>query len=53
MHVTVSRLPRLSTETTAFWRGRTLEFVIVGLLQGGGVAMNKLRRLGLSRAMGR
>jgi D-alanyl-lipoteichoic acid acyltransferase DltB (MBOAT superfamily) len=34
------------------WHGRTSEFVIFGVLQGGGVAVNKLWQLGLSRAMG-
>jgi D-alanyl-lipoteichoic acid acyltransferase DltB (MBOAT superfamily) len=34
------------------WHGRTSEFVAFGLLQGGGVAMNKLWQLGLTRAMG-
>jgi alginate O-acetyltransferase complex protein AlgI len=35
------------------WHGRTSEFVIFGVLQGGGVAINKLWQLGLARAMGR
>jgi D-alanyl-lipoteichoic acid acyltransferase DltB (MBOAT superfamily) len=35
------------------WHGRTSEFVIFGVLQGGGVAINKLWQLGLTRAMGR
>jgi D-alanyl-lipoteichoic acid acyltransferase DltB (MBOAT superfamily) len=34
------------------WHGRTSEFVIFGVLQGGGVAINKLWQLGLIRAMG-
>jgi D-alanyl-lipoteichoic acid acyltransferase DltB (MBOAT superfamily) len=34
------------------WHGRTSEFVIFGVLQGGGVAINKLWQLGLTRAMG-
>ena len=34
------------------WHGRTSEFVIFGVLQGGGVAINKLWQLGLARAMG-
>jgi len=35
------------------WHGRTSEFVFFGLLQGGGVAINKLWQLGLARALGR
>lgn len=35
------------------WHGRTSEFVVFGLLQGGGVAINKLWQLGLTRALGR
>jgi D-alanyl-lipoteichoic acid acyltransferase DltB (MBOAT superfamily) len=35
------------------WHGRTSEFVVFGVLQGGGVAGNKLWQLGLTRAMGR
>ncbi len=35
------------------WHGRTSEFVIFGVLQGGGVAINKLWQLGLTGAMGR
>jgi D-alanyl-lipoteichoic acid acyltransferase DltB (MBOAT superfamily) len=35
------------------WHGRTSEFVIYGLLQGGGISSNKLWQLGLVRAMGR
>jgi len=35
------------------WHGRTSEFVVFGLLQGGGVAINKLWQLGLTRIMGR
>jgi D-alanyl-lipoteichoic acid acyltransferase DltB (MBOAT superfamily) len=35
------------------WHGRTSEFVVFGVLQGGGVAINKLWQLGLARIMGR
>jgi D-alanyl-lipoteichoic acid acyltransferase DltB (MBOAT superfamily) len=35
------------------WHGRTSEFVVFGVLQGGGVAINKLWQLGLTSAMGR
>jgi hypothetical protein len=35
------------------WHGRTSEFVIFGVLQGGGVAINKLWQLELTRALGR
>ncbi|MGA3372638.1 MAG: MBOAT family O-acyltransferase [Terracidiphilus sp.] len=35
------------------WHGRTSEFVIFGVLQGGGVAINKLWQLGLARGLGR
>jgi D-alanyl-lipoteichoic acid acyltransferase DltB (MBOAT superfamily) len=35
------------------WHGRTSEFVFFGVLQGGGVAINKLWQLGFTRAMGR
>lgn len=35
------------------WHGRTSEFVIFGVLQGGGVAINKLWQLGLTRVLGR
>jgi D-alanyl-lipoteichoic acid acyltransferase DltB (MBOAT superfamily) len=35
------------------WHGRTSEFVIFGVLQGGGVAINKLWQVGLTRTMGR
>jgi len=35
------------------WHGRTSEFVVFGVLQGGGVAINKLWQLGLTRIMGR
>jgi D-alanyl-lipoteichoic acid acyltransferase DltB (MBOAT superfamily) len=35
------------------WHGRTSEFVFFGVLQGGGVAVNKLWELGLTRALGR
>ena len=34
------------------WHGRTSEFAVFGVLQGGGVAINKLWQLGLTRAMG-
>jgi alginate O-acetyltransferase complex protein AlgI len=34
------------------WHGRTSEFVIFGVLQGGGVAINKLWQLGLARVLG-
>jgi len=35
------------------WHGRTSEFVIFGLLTGGGISINKLWQLGLTRAIGR
>lgn len=35
------------------WHGRTSEFVIFGVLQGGGVAINKLWQVGLTRRLGR
>lgn len=35
------------------WHGRTSEFVVFGVLQGAGVAINKLWQLGLTGAMGR
>jgi D-alanyl-lipoteichoic acid acyltransferase DltB (MBOAT superfamily) len=35
------------------WHGRTSEFVFFGVLQGGGVAINKLWQIGRTRAMGR
>ena len=35
------------------WHGRNSEFVVFGVLQGGGVAINKLWQLTLTRAMGR
>ena len=35
------------------WHGRTSEFMFFGLLQGGGVAINKLWQLGLTSTMGR
>jgi D-alanyl-lipoteichoic acid acyltransferase DltB (MBOAT superfamily) len=35
------------------WHGRTSEFVIYGVLQGGGVSINKLWQLGMARALGR
>lgn len=35
------------------WHGRTMEFIIFGALQGGGVAANKLWQNFLTRALGR
>jgi alginate O-acetyltransferase complex protein AlgI len=35
------------------WHGRTSEFIVFGVLTGGGVSINKLWQLGLARAMGR
>jgi alginate O-acetyltransferase complex protein AlgI len=35
------------------WHGRTSEFIFFGLLQGGGVAVNKTWQLALTRALGR
>jgi D-alanyl-lipoteichoic acid acyltransferase DltB (MBOAT superfamily) len=35
------------------WHGRTSEFVIFGVLQGGGVAANKLWQIAMTRALGR
>ncbi len=35
------------------WHGRTSEFALFGLLQGGGVAINKLWQLWMARWMGR
>jgi D-alanyl-lipoteichoic acid acyltransferase DltB (MBOAT superfamily) len=35
------------------WHGRTSEFVIFGVLQGGGVAINKLWQVELSKRLGR
>ena len=35
------------------WHGRTSEFVIFGVLQGAGVALNKLWQIGMARALGR
>lgn len=35
------------------WHGRTSEFVVFGVLQGGGVALNKLWQLGMARLVGR
>ena len=35
------------------WHGRTSEFVVFGILQGGGVSINKLWQLGLTRALSR
>jgi alginate O-acetyltransferase complex protein AlgI len=35
------------------WHGRTSEFIVFGVLTGGGMSLNKLWQLGLARAMGR
>jgi alginate O-acetyltransferase complex protein AlgI len=35
------------------WHGRTSEFVVFGVLTGGGMSVNQLWRLGLTRALGR
>jgi D-alanyl-lipoteichoic acid acyltransferase DltB (MBOAT superfamily) len=35
------------------WHGRTSEFVFFGVLTGGGMSINKLWQLGLTRAIGR
>jgi D-alanyl-lipoteichoic acid acyltransferase DltB (MBOAT superfamily) len=35
------------------WHGRTSEFIVFGVLTGGGMSINKLWQLGLARAMGR
>jgi D-alanyl-lipoteichoic acid acyltransferase DltB (MBOAT superfamily) len=35
------------------WHGRTSEFVFFGVLQGGGVAINKLWQIALARGLGR
>jgi alginate O-acetyltransferase complex protein AlgI len=35
------------------WHGRTSEFILFGVLTGGGMSINKLWQLGLARAMGR
>lgn len=35
------------------WHGRTSEFVFFGLLTGGGMSINKLWQLGLTRGLGR
>jgi alginate O-acetyltransferase complex protein AlgI len=35
------------------WHGQTSEFVLFGILQGGGVAGNKLYQIGMARALGR
>jgi alginate O-acetyltransferase complex protein AlgI len=35
------------------WHGRTSEFIFFGILQGGGVAMNKLWQVGLTGTLGR
>ena len=35
------------------WHGRTSEYIVFGILQGGGVALNKLWQLWLTRILGR
>jgi len=35
------------------WHGRTSEFIFFGLLTGGGMSINKLWQLGMTRALGR
>jgi alginate O-acetyltransferase complex protein AlgI len=35
------------------WHGRTSEYIVFGILQGGGVAVNKLWQLWLTRMLGR
>jgi D-alanyl-lipoteichoic acid acyltransferase DltB (MBOAT superfamily) len=35
------------------WHGRTSEFITFGILQGGGVAINKIWQLSLTRGLGR
>jgi alginate O-acetyltransferase complex protein AlgI len=35
------------------WHGRTSEFIIFGVLTGGGMSVNQLWQLGLTRALGR
>ena len=35
------------------WHGRTSEYIVFGVLQGGGVALNKLWQLWLTRILGR
>jgi alginate O-acetyltransferase complex protein AlgI len=35
------------------WHGRTSEYIVFGILQGGGVAINKLWQLWLARILGR
>jgi alginate O-acetyltransferase complex protein AlgI len=35
------------------WHGRTSEYLVFGILQGGGVALNKLWQLWLTRVLGR
>jgi alginate O-acetyltransferase complex protein AlgI len=35
------------------WHGRTSAFVVFGLLQGGGISINRLWQLGLTRVIGR
>jgi D-alanyl-lipoteichoic acid acyltransferase DltB (MBOAT superfamily) len=35
------------------WHGRTSEFIVFGALTGGGMSINKLWQLGLTRALGR
>jgi D-alanyl-lipoteichoic acid acyltransferase DltB (MBOAT superfamily) len=35
------------------WHGRTSEFIVFGIVTGGGMSINKLWQMGLARAMGR
>jgi len=35
------------------WHGRTSEYIVFGILQGGGVAINKIWQLSLARILGR
>ncbi len=35
------------------WHGRTSEFIVFGVLQGGGISINKIWQLGLASALGR
>jgi hypothetical protein len=35
------------------WHGRTSEFIVFGLVTGGGMSINKLWQMGLARVMGR
>jgi alginate O-acetyltransferase complex protein AlgI len=35
------------------WHGRTSEFIVFGVVTGGGMSINKLWQMGLARAMGR